>query len=744
VLLIKLYKQNLLIIGYVFFAFTLYGQQKTIQQKVDSVIHLMTLEEKIGQLNQYSGEWAHTGPITADGDIQNQIKRGQVGSMLNVIGVDHTRMLQELAMQSRLKIPLMFAQDVIHGFRTTFPIPLAQSCSWDLTLIEQSERIAATEASAYGVHWTFAPMVDLSRDARWGRVMEGSGEDPWLGSQIATARVRGFQGDGIGHTNALMACVKHFAAYGAGVAGRDYDAVDMSNNTLWNFYLPPFKAGIEAGAASVMNAFNDLNGIPATANQYLIRDILRTRWKFTGLVVSDWGSVKGIKIHGYATDDISAAYDAIFAGCDIDMESRCYKNYLSKLVSEKKIHIQLIDEAVARVLTKKFELGLFDDPFKFCNSEREKRNADVPAHQQAARKLARESIVLLKNNNRLLPLNKNQKIAFIGPFAKSVRANLGFWSIWWPDDSSTIVTQFEGISNRLTSKDNLFYSEGCHINDSDTSGFEEAMKIVLRSDVVVLSMGEASDMSGESKSRSNLHLPGVQELLISRIKSSGKPVVLMINAGRPMVIDQPVAISDAVLYIWWLGTQSGNAIADVLFGDYNPSAKLTMSFPRAEGQCPIYYNHLNTGHPPKSEYDHNYVTGYIDIPNSPFFPFGYGLSYTHFQYSDLRLSNDTLLPGRKITASLTVTNTGYYDGEEVVQLYIRDVVASVLRPVKELKGFQKVQIKKGESREIRFELSEEDLKFYNAHQEYVAEPGEFKIFAGTNSSELKEATLILK
>jgi beta-glucosidase len=582
-------------------------------------------------------------------------------------------------------------------------------------------------------------MVDIARDARWGRVMEGSGEDTYLGSLIAAARVRGFQGKGIGHTDAVMACVKHFAAYGAATGGRDYNSVDMSLNTLWQYYLPPFKAAVDAGVGSVMNSFNTLNGIPATANTYLLRDILKGKWGFKGIVVSDWGSVNGIMKHGYAADNKEAAMDAIIAGCDMDMESRCYKDHLAALVKEGKVLLKLVDDAVRTILIKKFELGLFDDPYKFSNAEREQAQKNVPAHIAAARDLAKKSIVLLKNNDHLLPLAKNTKtIAMIGPFVKAVRDNLGFWSMEFPDDSATIVTQWQGVKNIISANTELLYAKGCNINDTDTSGFAEAIEIAKRSDIVIMSMGEARDMSGEARSRSNLHLPGVQEALINAIHSAGKKIVLMMNAGRPLVFDKPAAQADAILYTWWLGSQAGNAIGDILSGAYNPSGKLPISFPRTEGQEPIYYNHLNTGHAAPSDTINFYVTGYIDLRNSPAYPFGYGLSYTSFSYGNINLDKNTMKPGGKITASIAVTNTGNTDGEETVQLYIRDIAASIARPVKELKSFQKIFFKEGEMKTVTFTLTTEDLKFYNNELKYVAEPGDFKLFIGTNSDIVKE------
>jgi beta-glucosidase len=650
-----------------------------------------------------------------------------------------------MAMQSRLKIPLLFGQDVIHGFKTTFPIPLAEAASWDTAAIRLSARIAATEAAAAGVHWTFAPMVDISRDPRWGRVMEGAGEDPFLGSVIAAARVKGFQGNGLGSVDAVMACAKHFAAYGAVVGGRDYNSVDMSLRQLHETYLPPFKAAVDAGAATLMNSFNDLNGIPATGNKYLQRDILKGQWKFSGFVVSDWGSVGEMVHHGYAKDNYEAALLAITAGSDMDMESRSYKDHLAQLVKEGKVKIQLVDDAVRRILRKKFELGLFDDPYRFSNPEREQKQLNNPVHRAAARDMAKKSIVLLKNQEQLLPLSKETKsIALIGPFIKAVRDNLGFWSMEWPDDSSTIVTQWQGIKDRVSGSTKLLYAKGCNINDSSKAGFAEAIEAAMQAEVVVMSMGEARDMSGEAKSRSNIHLPGVQEELIRAIHATGKPVIVMINAGRPLVFNWTADNVPAILYNWWLGTEAGNAIADVLFGDYNPSAKLPMTFPRSEGQIPIYYNYYNTGRPAKNDSDKFYRSAYIDESIYPKYPFGYGLSYTQFQYNNIRLAKKEYRANEKIEAVITVANTGAYDGEEVVQLYIRDITASVVKPVKELKGFQKIFFKKGEAKEVRFILTADDLRFYNDRLQFIYEPGEFRLYIGGNSSDVQETTFELK
>lgn len=700
----------------------------------------MTIEEKIGQLNQYSGDWTATGPITKDGDTPDQIRKGQVGSMLNVMGVQHTREYQEMAMQSRLKIPLLFGQDVIHGYKTTFPIPLAEAASWDLDAIRLSARIGATEASASGIHWTFAPMVDIARDPRWGRVMEGAGEDPYLASKIAYARVKGFQGERLGNTDALMACAKHFAAYGAAIGGRDYNSVDMSERQLWETYLPPFKAAAEAGAATFMNSFNDLNGVPATGNKYLQRDILKGKWNFKGFVVSDWGSIGEMINHGYVKDGKEAAFSAITAGNDMDMESRVYRNNLAQLVKENKVPIALVDEAVRRVLRKKFELGLFEDPFRFSNAEREQRELNNPEHAKAARDMAAKSIVLLKNDKQLLPLSKNTRtIAFIGPMVKSIKDNHGFWAVDLPDVdySKLIVSQWDGVKNKVGANTKLLYAKGCEIEGESREGFAEAVNIAKQSDVVILSIGERWDMSGEAKSRSDIHLPGVQKDLVKAIQATGKPVIVLINAGRPLVFDWTADNVPAILYTWWLGSEAGNAIADVLFGDYNPSAKLPITFPRSEGQIPIYYNHFNTGRPAQNDNDKNYRSAYLDLSIYPKYEFGYGLSYTTFQYADLKLDRKKMKSSEKIEVSLNITNTGRFAGEEVVQLYLRDKVASVVRPVKELKDFQKVRLNVGETKTIRFMIDKEKLCFYNQELEWVAESGEFELMIGSSSVDIR-------
>jgi len=718
----------------------LIAQTKSVKQKVDSVLRLMTLEEKIGQLNQYNDDWTATGPVTVDNDKANQIRKGQVGSLLNCMGTVNTAAWQKISMQSRLKIPLLFGQDVIHGYKTTFPIPLAEAASWDLDAIQLSARIAATEAAASGIHWTFAPMVDIARDPRWGRVMEGAGEDPYLGSLIAKARVKGFQGSKLGNVDAVMACAKHFAAYGAAIGGRDYNSVDMSDRLLWEVYLQPFKAAAEAGAATFMNSFNDLNGIPATGNKYLQHDILKGKWNFKGFVVSDWGSIGEMINHGNVKNSYEAAFSAVTAGSDIDMESRCYKNNLAQLIKDKKVSIGLIDDAVKRILQKKFELGLFDDPFKFSNAQREQKEMNNPEHLKIAKQVAEKTIVLLKNKDQLLPLSKDTKtIAFIGPLVKEEKQNLGFWSVELPevDYSKLIVTQWQGVQNKINKNSTLLYAKGCDIEGDNKDGFAEAIETAKKADVVIISVGERRDMSGEAKSRSNIHLPGVQEDLIKAIQATGKPVVVLINAGRPLIFNWTADNVPAILYTWWLGCEAGDAIADVLFGDYNPSAKLPITFPREEGQIPIYYSHFNTGRPARNDSDLNYVSAYIDLSNSAKFPFGYGLSYTNFKYSNLQLSKNKMKPNEKIDVTLNIANTGKFDGEEVVQLYLHDRVGSIVRPVKELKDFAKIKLKSGESRTIKFIIDKEKLSFYNQKLKWVAETGDFDLMIGSSSEDIR-------
>ena len=735
-----------------FFAQKISGQSNHIDRRVDSLIRLMTLEEKVGQLHQITSDFAATGPITRDGEKQDRVRKGMVGSYLNVTGAARTRSLQEIAMQSRLKIPLLFAQDVIHGFRTIFPLPLAEAASWDMDAIERSARIAAKEAAASGIHWTFAPMVDISRDPRWGRVMEGAGEDTYLGSQIAKARVKGFQGKSIGDVDALLACAKHFAAYGAAEGGRDYNTTDMSWRRLYEVYLPPFQAAQEAGVASFMNSFNDINGIPATGHKYLQRKILKGDWNFKGIVVSDWGSVGEMVNHGFAADLADAAKKAILAGCDMDMESRAYSAHLAALVKKKEVDIKLLDDAVRRILRKKFELGLFEDPYRFSNEAREQSIWNEKSHLNAARDIAKKSIVLLKNEaigtekNSLLPLRgmKNKKIALLGPLVKAIDDNNGFWSYSWPDDSVRVVSLWKGMMTKFGTDNNLLYAKGCDITGNDTSGFAAARQVALQSDVIIISVGELANMSGEAKSRSSIHLPGVQEQFVQAMAALGKPVVVLISAGRPLIFNWIADNVPAIVYTWWLGTEAGNAIADVLSGDYNPSAKLPMTFPRSEGQIPIYYNYFSTGRPFKHDTDNNYVTAYKDLQNSPRYPFGFGLSYTRFEYGSIKLSADTIAQTQKLLATIQVSNAGSFEGEEVVQLYVQDVTASLVRPVRELKAFQKIKLMPGESKEVTFIITNKELSFYQEDLRLIAEPGLFHIFIGGSSQAAAKASFYLR
>jgi beta-glucosidase len=728
------------------------AQINPIDKSVDSLLRLMTLEEKVGQLHQITSDFAATGPITQDGEKQDRVRKGMVGSYLNVTGAVRTRSLQEIAMQSRLKIPLLFAQDVIHGFRTIFPLPLAEAASWDMDAIERSARIAAKEAAASGIHWTFAPMVDISRDPRWGRVMEGAGEDTYLGSQIARARVKGFQGISIGDVDAVLACAKHFIAYGAAEGGRDYNTTDMSWRRLYEVYLPPFQAAREAGVASFMNSFNDINGIPATGHTHLQRKLLKGDWNFKGIVVSDWGSVGEMVNHGYAADLADAAKKAILAGCDMDMESRAYSAHLAALVKKKEVDVKLLDDAVRRILRKKFELGLFKDPYRFSNESREQSIWNEKTHLDAARDIAKKSIVLLKNEaigtekNTLLPMRgiKNKKIALLGPLVKAIEDNNGFWSYSWPDDSVRVVSLWKGMVNRFGRENNLLYAQGCNITGNDTSGFAAARQTALQSDIIIISVGETANMSGEAKSRSSIHLPGVQEQLVQEMTALGKPVVVLISAGRPLIFNWIADNVPAIVYTWWLGTEAGNAIADVLSGDYNPSAKLPMTFPRSEGQIPIYYNYFSTGRPFKHDNDNNYVTAYKDLQNSPRYPFGFGLSYTRFEYGRIKLSADTISQAQQLSASIQVSNIGNYEGEEVVQLYIQDVTASLVRPVRELKAFQKIKLAPGESREVKFVITKKELSFYQEDMRFIAEPGLFNVFIGGSSQAKEKASFYLR
>lgn len=717
------------------------AQATDVEQRITALMQQMTLDEKIGQLNILSGSTMATGPVTFQGDHAAEIRAGRTGAMLNVLGVNSTRQYQALALQSRLKIPLLFGQDVIHGFATTFPIPLAEAASWDLPAIENAARVAATEAASAGIHWTFAPMVDVARDPRWGRVMEGAGEDTYLGSLIAAARVRGFQGRGLGSLDAVMACAKHFAAYGAAVGGRDYNSVDMSERQLLETYLPPFKAAVDAGAATLMNSFNDLNGVPATGNRHLQRDILKGQWGFGGFVVSDWGSMGEMVAHGYVRDDKDAARASLLAGSDMDMESRVYVKHLAGLVKEGQVPMALVDDAVRRVLRKKFELGLFDDPYRFADAAREQATLGRPEFRRAARDMAARSIVLLKTDGRTLPLSPKLKtIAFIGPMVKPTQDNRGGWAVRVPghDGDGQIVSQWQGLAERARANGTrLLYAKGAEMTGSDRSGFAEAVRVARQADVVVVSIGEPWTWSAEARSRADIGLPGVQTELVQALHATGKPLVVLLNGGRPLVFDWIAEHVPNIAFTWWLGTEAGHAIAEVLYGDHNPSARLPISFPRSVGQIPVYYNHFNTGRPKAEGSKEDFKSGYIDLPNSPRFAFGHGLSYTRFDYANLRLSQPAMRGGDTLTVSLDVRNAGPRAGDEVVQLYLRDKVASVVRPVKELKGFQLVRLAPGETRTVSFTIDREKLSFFNDRLQWVAEPGEFDVMVGAASDDIR-------
>ena len=712
-----------------------------ISNKVDSVLSLMTLEEKIGQLTLYTSDNDVTGPTIRE-NYKEDIETGKVGAIFNAFGADYTRKLQEIAVkETRLHIPLLFGYDVIHGQRTIFPIPLGEAASWDLDAMEKSARIAAEEASAEGLHWTFAPMCDISRDPRWGRVAEGAGEDTYLGSRIAAARVKGFQGEGIGQLNSVMACVKHFAAYGAAQAGRDYHTTDMSDRVLRETYLPPYKAAIDAGAATVMTSFNELDGVPATGNKYLMTDILRKEWNFKGFVVTDYTSIMEMIPHGIAEDTASAAALALEAGVDMDMQAGFYDDALSKLVETGEIKEGLIDEAVRRILHKKFELGLFKNPYRYSNTEREKSTLMKAEYLESARDVARKSIVLLKNEKQLLPLSKEiKKIAVIGPLADTRKEMIGSWSA--AGDWTKAVTLLEGIKSSVSPSTQVLYTKGCNINDDTTQFFAQAIQAAKQSDVIVLAVGEAAMMTGEAASRAALDLPGVQQQLVEAIQKTGKPVVVVLMNGRPLTINWIDKNIPSILETWFLGTQAGNAIADVLFGDYNPSGKLPVTFPRSVGQIPIYYSMKNTGRP--MDLNNKYTSKYLDESNDPLYPFGYGLSYTSFSYGDITINKSEVTSNEEITISCKVTNTGSRAGEEVVQLYLRDVVGSVTRPVKELKNFQKIMIQPGESKDVIFNVTNHDLSFFRKDMSFGSEPGKFQIFIGGNSRDLKQAEFILK
>jgi len=700
---------------------------------VRDLMKKMTLTEKIGQLSQYVGGELLTGPKS--GAVSDSLfVRGMVGSILNVGGVDNLRKLQQKNMESsRLKIPILFAFDVIHGYKTIFPTPLAESCSWDLALMYETAKAAAIEASASGIHWTFAPMVDVARDPRWGRIVEGAGEDTYLGCKIAEARVRGFQWN-LGKPNALFACAKHFVAYGAPQAGRDYAPVDLSLSALAEVYLPPFKACIDAGVHTFMSAFNSINGVPATSNRWLLTDLLRKEWKFKGFVVSDWNAVQELKAHGVAETDEDAAMAAFNAGVDMNMTDGLYNRCLEKLIRENRIDMNEIDASVERILRAKYALGLFEDPYRFLDNQRESREVLSASAMALARKAAASSMVLLKNANALLPLSKQTKrIALVGPLANNRAEVMGSWKARGEDKD--VVTVLEGIKNKLGSGTEVNYVQGCDFLDPSTSEFSAALEAAKQSDVVIAVVGEKALMSGESRSRAVLRLPGKQEALLDTLRKAGKPLVVVLMNGRPLCLESVDKQADAMLEAWFPGTQCGNAVADVLFGDIVPAAKLTASFPLTEGQIPNNYNYKRSGRPGDMPYSS--TVRHIDVPNRNLYPFGYGLSYTTFSYGEMQcptaFDDKGFLP-----VSVDVTNTGNYDGEEIVQLYVADKVASMVRPVKELKGFQKVFIPKGQTKRVEFKLNVKDLGFWNSLMQYVVEPGTFEIMVGTNSEELQK------
>ncbi|AUP77906.1 glycoside hydrolase family 3 N-terminal domain-containing protein [Flavivirga eckloniae] len=695
--------------------------------QVDSLMSLMTLQEKIGQTVMYSGGWTVTGP-TVSSDNKKYIKEGNVGAMLNVYSVKGTRDLQKIAVEeTRLGIPLLFGYDVIHGFRTIFPINLGLAASWDLKDIEKGSRIAAEEASAEGIHWTFAPMVDIGRDPRWGRISEGAGEDVYLSSEIAKAYVKGFQGNDLSKHNTILACAKHFVGYGAAQAGRDYHTVNMGEDELRNVYLPPFKATVQAGVETFMTAFNELNGVPATGNTFIFRDILRDEWGFNGFVVTDYTAINELVEHGFAKDEKHATRLAIEAGIDQDMMSSANRLYLEELVNEGEVDIELVNDACRRILLTKYKLGLFDDPYRYCDEQREKTVIYKPEFLDAARKSAAMCSVLLKNEDKALPLDKNQTIALIGPLVKDKENIIGNWAAAG-DRHGKAISVHQGIQEHLGDS-KIIFAKGCEIEGDAVSGFSSAINAARRADKVVMVMGEDYDMSGEAASRTHIKLPGRQTDLIKAIRKAvpNKKIILVLMNGRPLDLSEEDHLADAILETWFPGTSGGSGVADVLFGAYNPSGKLPVTFPRTLGQVPIYYNMKNTGRPiPPNNPKEDYKSNYIDSPNTPLYPFGHGLSYTTFEYSDFKLSETVMGFSDTLTASVVITNTGDYDGCEVAQLYVHDKVGSITRPVKELKGFEKICLKKGESKTVSFDLTVEDLKFYN-NEAFAVEPGTFEI-----------------
>lgn len=711
---------------------------KDVDPRVESLLREMTLDEKIGQMVLFTSDWDVTGPTIHEGYLED-IRSGRCGNIFNAYTTDYIRELQRVAVEeSRLGIPLMFGYDVVHGHKTIFPVPLAESCSWDMDLIRQSARVAAAEAAASGLNWTFAPMVDISVDPRWGRVCEGAGEDPYLGSQIAAARVKGFQGSDLADTLSVLACVKHFAGYGAPIAGRDYNTVDMSERTLREVYLPPYKAGVDAGALSVMTAFNEYDGVPSTGNSYLLKDVLKKQWNFQGFVVTDYTSINEMVHHGVAANDAEAGVLAVNAGVDMDLQGVVYFNYLKSMVESGRVSRKNIDEAVLRILNVKSKLGLFDNPYLYCDASRERKIVASPENMYIAKEVACESMVLLKNDGTL-PLKRGERIAVIGELASSKRDLLGSWKA---------AGEWEGMNSildalvQLNGAANVVYAEGCKKMGEDRSGFPAALAAASLADKVVMVIGEDWDWSGEAACRTDIGIPGVQSELLELIASTGKPVVVVLINGRPLTLERESEAADAMLEAWYPGSMGAEAIADVLYGKHNPSGKLTMTFPRNVGQVPIFYYEKNTGRPiylPSEKYK----SKYLDSPNSPLYPFGYGLSYTSFEYSDLKLSSPSLRKGKSITASVTVKNVGSCKGEEIVQLYIRDLVGSVTRPVKMLKGFQKITLEPGELERVTFTITEDMLAFWRKDMTFGVEHGDFHVMIGRSSDDLLQASFNL-
>lgn len=730
-------------IAFLGLAFNTYAQKikfdktKSKKEFIDYVMGQMTLDDKVGQMVQYTYDGGDVTGSAIDKNYIKYTKEGMMGSVFNATTTDITKQLQKIAVEeTRLGIPLIFGYDVIHGYETIFPIPLGEASSWDLKAIQRSAEIAAAETSAGGVHWTFAPMVDIGFDPRWGRISEGAGEDTYLGSKIGAARVKGFQGNSLYDLNTVLACTKHFAGYALAQAGRDYNSVEISDRFLRDYVLPPFKATIDAGVGSFMTSFNEIGGVPSTASKYLYDQILRKEWNYNGFVVTDYTAIQELIPHGIAKDLEEATLKSVEAGIEMDMMSGAFLNHLSKLVKEGKVKEDIIDTAVRRILEAKYDLGLFEDPYRYSNAKREKQTVMKKEFLDEARDIARKSMVLLKNDQQVLPLKESQKVAVIGPLVKDEKNIIGNWAARG-DRNGKAWSVWEGLNDVLGKNAKITYAQGTDINSTSTNGFQEAINIAKNSDVIVAVMGENENQTGEATSQTNIDLPGNQKELLKELKKLGKPIVLVLMSGRPMTISWENDNMDAILYAWYPGTMGGLAITDVLYGKYNPSAKTPMTFPRSVGQIPIHYNQKNTGRPYLGESDpeQKYKSRYTDSPNSPLFPFGYGLSYTTFDYINLKLNKSTMKNGKdEIKVSVNVKNTGNYDGEEVVQLYVRDLVGSVTRPVRELKGFDKVMIKKGETKTVTFTLTPEDLKFHDINMNFVAEPGDFDIYVGTDSN----------